>query len=113
VDHIFPQSLLREQRVINPETGRMVMKYRSPERDQLANCMPLNREENGAGGKTDIPPAAWFSDKGVAYLKKHLIPQDNTLWEPDRFDDFIVARQELIRAHFRALKILPAGLATA
>lgn len=113
VDHIFPQSLLREQRVVNPETGRMVMKYRSRERDQLANCMLLTREENGAGGKTDIPPAEWFSNKDPAYLEKHLIPQDRTLWEPDRFEDFIVARQELIRAHFRALKILPAALATA
>ena len=55
VDHIFPQSLLSEQKMRNPETGRMVMKYRPPERDQLANCMLLSRE-NGAGGKTTRPP---------------------------------------------------------
>ena len=36
VDHIFPQSLLREQKMVNPETGRMVMKYR----DQSATSLP-------------------------------------------------------------------------
>jgi hypothetical protein len=107
VDHIFPQSLLRAQKVVNPETGRMVMKYREQQRNQLANCMLLSREENGAGGKTDIPPTEWFSDKGAAYLEKHLIPQDKALWELDRFEDFIAARQDLIRDHFRALKVLP------
>ncbi len=109
VDHIFPRSLLSEQKVINPETGRMVMKYRAPERDQLANCMLLSREENGAGGKTNIPPAEWFADKDVAYLEKHLIPKDETLWQLDRFEEFVVARKTLLLDHFRALKVLPAA----
>jgi Protein of unknown function DUF262/Protein of unknown function (DUF1524) len=106
VDHIFPQSLLKEQKVLNPETGRMVMKYRQGERDQLANCMLLSREENGAGGKTNIPPAEWFADKDVAYLEKHLIPKDKSLWEFDKFEHFILARKELIRDRFRSLKVL-------
>jgi hypothetical protein len=111
VDHIFPQSLLSEQKMRNPETGRMVMKYRPPERDQLANCMLLSREENGAGGKTNTPPAEWFAmsvAKDPKYLDKHLIPKDKTLWELDRFEDFIVARKKLLLEHFRALKVLPA-----
>ena len=106
VDHIFPQSLLREQKVVNPETGRMVMKYREQQRNQLANCMLLSREENGAGGKTNIPPAIWFADKDRAYLEKHLIPKDKALWEMDRFEDFIAARKTMLLDHFRALKVL-------
>ncbi|OHC73573.1 MAG: hypothetical protein A3G18_07955 [Rhodospirillales bacterium RIFCSPLOWO2_12_FULL_58_28] len=107
VDHIFPQSLLCVEKVKNPETGRMVMKYHAAERDQLANCMLLSREENGAGGKTDTPPAKWFAEKDDAYLGKHLIPRDKSLWELSRFEDFIVARQKLLCDHFRYLNVLP------
>jgi hypothetical protein len=110
VDHIFPQSLLIQEKVKNPETSRMVMRYGAPERDQLANCMLLSQEENGAGGKTDTRPVEWFA-KRVAedpeYLDKHMIPKDKALWELDRFEDFIVARKKLLLVHYRALKVLP------
>ena len=49
----------------------------------------------------NIPPAEWFADKDVAYLDKHLIPKDKKLWELNGFEDFIVARQQLIRDRFR------------
>jgi hypothetical protein len=116
VDHIFPQSLLIQEKVRNAETGRMVMKYRAPERDQLANCMLLSQEENGAGGKTDTPPAEWFAKRAAEehdYLDKHLIPKDKTLWELARFEEFIVARKKLLLEHFRALKVLPVSLTPA
>ena len=32
-------------------------------RDQLANCMLLSQDENGAGGTSDILPEIWFSEK--------------------------------------------------
>ena len=107
VDHIFPQSKLSEIKVINPETGRRVMKYRIGDRNQLANCMLLTREENGAGGKADKTPDEWFSDKDTEYLKMHLIPTDNTLWRMERYEDFIEARKELIRKRFEALLTSP------
>ena len=116
VDHIFPQSSVIQEKVRNAETGRMVMKYRAPERDQLANCMLLSQEENGAGGKTDTPPAEWFAKQAAEdhdYLDKHLIPKDKALWELDRFEDFIVARKKLLLEHFRALKVLPVSLTPA
>ena len=109
VDHVFPQSLLRVEKVKNSDTGRMVMKYHSPERDQLANCMLLSREENGAGGKTDTPPAVWFSNKPAAYLEKHLIPKDEALWDLSRFEDFIAARKQLLLEHFRRIGVLPSS----
>lgn len=106
VDHIFPQSLLRSVRVENPRTGRRdLLKYRDAERNQLANCMLLSREENGAGGKSDAPPAIWFADKDSTYLQKHLIPTDSTLWQLDRFEDFIAERKKLIREKFKALLV--------
>lgn len=105
VDHIFPQSALREIKVLNPETGRLVMRYREADRNQLANCMLLTREENGAGGKSDILPEEWFAGKEQAYLDKHLIPGDPNLWTTNCFDEFIAARQKLMRERFRYLLV--------
>lgn len=109
VDHIFPQSLLRSEKVINPDTGRRnILKYSQPVRDQIANCMLLTADENGAGGKSDTPPAEWFdrarftsNAEHQKYLDLHLIPKDPALWVLDRFDDFIDARKLLIEEKFR------------
>ncbi len=103
IDHIFPQSALRNIKIKNPETGRPVMRYRDFDRNQLANCMLLTKEENGPGGKGATLPEAWFAEKDQEYLKKHLIPEDKKLWALDRFDDFIEARKLLIKAQFKAL----------
>lgn len=101
IDHIFPQSLLKEIKAPNPSTGKMnIMKYREADRNQLANCMLLTAAENGAGGKTDIPPDIWFKDKDAVYLEHHLIPRDPALWKMDSFEDFIVERKKLIKAKF-------------
>ena len=62
VDHIFPQSLLKTVKDINPESGkRNILHYRAEQRDQLANCMLLTADENGFTGKCDTSPAEWFA----------------------------------------------------
>lgn len=103
IDHIFPRSVLRQVKVNNPETGRMLTRYNDAKINQLANCMLLTREENGAGGKGAILPEIWFGDKDEAYLNKHLIPKDRSLLALDRFDDFIEARMLLIKERFNSL----------
>ena len=106
VDHIFPKSLLKTVKITNPATSRKdLLKYHEAERNQLANCMLLTREENGAGGKWDIPADKWFAGKPPEYLAKHLIPSDPELWKLDRFDDFIEARKKLIREKFKYLLV--------
>lgn len=108
VDHIFPQSRLRAVKVTNPETGRDVMKYSTPEINHLANCMLLTMEENGPGGKSDTPPDEWFSHPSrntPEYLGKHLIPRDPSLWKMERFEDFVAERKNLIRGRFQSLLV--------
>ncbi len=106
VDHIFPQSELRRVKTANPDTGRKdLIKYRDSDRNQLANCMLLTREENGAGGKRDTLPDIWFADKDEEYLDKHLIPSDPALWKLDRFEDFIKERKKLILNKFNSLLV--------
>jgi Protein of unknown function DUF262/Restriction Enzyme Adenine Methylase Associated/Protein of unknown function (DUF1524) len=108
VDHIFPQSGLRRVKTINPATGRMnLMKYREVDRNQLANCMLLTAQENGAGGKSDQTPEEWFVGPRAeaAYLEMHLIPPDRALWKLDRFEDFIVEGRKLIAEKFNWLLV--------
>jgi uncharacterized protein with ParB-like and HNH nuclease domain len=105
VDHIFPRSRLKKIKVLNQDTGYQAAKYKDDICDQLANCMLLTREENGAGGKSDIPPAQWFSDKSSDYFKIHLVPENPELWEMDRYEDFIEARKNLIRDRFKSFLV--------
>jgi hypothetical protein len=107
VDHIFPQSALKKIKTENPVTGhKNIIKYREPERNQLANCMLLSKEENGAGGKWDTLPEQWFADKDGVYLDRHLIPANPELWKMERFEDFITERKKLILQKFNSLVIM-------
>jgi hypothetical protein len=108
VDHIFPQSLLRSVKMINPTTGRMnMMKYREAERNQLANCMLLTMQENGSGGKSDQTPEEWFVGQRAEpeYLEMHLIPTDKSLWKLERYEDFLAERKKLIAEKFNWLLV--------
>jgi hypothetical protein len=108
VDHIFAQSLLRRIKQRNPSTGRMdMMRYRERDRNQLANCMLLTAQENGAGGKSDAPPDEWFVGERAtdSYLGLHLIPPDPTLWKVERFEDFIAERKKLIAEKFNSVLV--------
>jgi uncharacterized protein with ParB-like and HNH nuclease domain len=112
VDHIFPQSALRKVKALNPRTNRKdLTKYKDADRNQLANCMLLTQQENGAGGKSDTLPIQWFAGKGRAYLEMHMIPQDPELWKLERFEDFIAERKKLIRQQFASLLATPAKVA--
>lgn len=108
VDHIFPQSLLRTVKVVNPDSGkRNIMRYKEAERNQLANYMLLTQQENGAAGKSATPAEEWFADKPKSYLELHLIPDDPALWRLDRYEDFLAARRLLIRERFARLLVAP------
>lgn len=101
VDHIFPQSLLKTVKDVNPASGkRNLLHYTHDVRDQIANCMLLTADENGAGGKSDTPPSEWFRNKSRDYLDTHLIPKEPRLWELDNFEQFLEERKQLIAEQF-------------
>jgi hypothetical protein len=69
--------------------------------------MLLTAEENGFGGKCDIPPEQWFAlsrfpnkEAQTHYFKVHLIPSDPELWKLDNFERFVEARKALIEEKF-------------
>lgn len=109
IDHIFPQSLLKTVKDINPDSGKLnILHYRAEDRDQIANCMLLTAEENGFGGKCDIPPAQWFDiarfendeEAQLRYFQLHLIPSDPEFWKLENFDLFILERKNMIADKF-------------
>lgn len=103
-DHLFAQSLLMNEKEINPETLRSRRRYGFEERDQLANLALLTARENGFQGKSGMPLDKWLPDqikKDPAFLDRHLIPADPALWKIDRFRDFIEARKKLILDRFK------------
>lgn len=117
VDHIFPQSLLKTVKDINPESGRMnILRYRAQHRDQIANCMLLTAEENGFTNKSGTPPERWFdpsrfptAEAHARYLRMHLIPADPELWKLENFEAFIEARKALIAEKFSRM-LRPVGV---
>jgi hypothetical protein len=95
---------LKKMKAANPRTGkRDLMEYKDADENQLANCMLLTQQENGAGGKGDTLPEVWFAGKDQVYLDMHLIPKDPELWRFDRFEDFLAERKKLIRQKFSYL----------
>lgn len=98
IDHIFPRSALRKIKII--EEGVSKQRYTVDKINQLANCMLLPRDENGAAGKSDTLPNKWFEDKSIDYLELHCIPQNKALWEIDEYENFIDARKKLILNKF-------------
>lgn len=105
VDHIFPQSKLRDVKEVNLETGRMVMKYKRWDRDQIANLMLLSAEEN-RDEKKDRSPEEWLEDKDDKYFETHLIPKDRELWKIENFKTFIEERKKLLVDKFKKMGLL-------
>ncbi len=105
VDHIFPQSKLKEIKVINLETGRKVMKYKWWDRDQIANLMLLSAEEN-RDEKRDKTPKEWLKDKDDDYFETHLIPKNKELWELENFEEFVEKRKKLIVDKFKKMGLI-------
>lgn len=109
VDHIFPQSLLKTVKDVNPDSGkRNLLHYRAEQRDQIANCMLLTAGENGFSNKTDTPPVLWFAserfdntEQRARYMGLHLIPDVPELWQLSNYDKFIEARKALIKEKFK------------
>jgi hypothetical protein len=68
-----------------------LMQYRQRDKNQLANCMLLTAQENGAGRNFDTSPDERLGGERSEedYLNMHLIPRDPALWKLDRVEEFI------------------------
>lgn len=87
--HLFPQAVLKKQ---NKETREI---------NDICNLSFISGQTNRK--ISDKEPAKYLPDYiekvGEDELKKQCIPLDRSLWELDRYDDFLRERRKLIAEH--------------
>lgn len=95
-DHIFARSMFKKKEMAS--LGRLDW---MDKRDCIGNLCLLLAQENI--GKQDMPVDEWLASRDPCFLKRHLIPEDKLLWKFERFPDFLIAREELIKSRLKSL----------
>jgi hypothetical protein len=90
IDHIIPKSILETN-------GHDWTKINSIKNFQLLD-FGTNRWEKNAKPFSDWVNNPKFVADKPAYVKRHLIPPDELLWDESKFDDFLAERGKLIFA---------------
>jgi hypothetical protein len=95
--HIFPFNFMvasKEGLSRFSSDGRSIAEYRS-EINDVANLTFIGKQRNSAIG--DQPPWMYLPNETTkAVRKSHLIPEDPSLWKPDRFPEFLDERRRLL-----------------
>jgi hypothetical protein len=95
--HIFPFNFMitdKAARKISVDSGQTPAEFRADVND-IANLTFLGHAKNAAIG--DLPPWQYLPNETTREMRKaHFIPEDDELWRPDRFQNFLTARRELI-----------------
>ncbi|MDY0966399.1 DUF262 domain-containing protein [Sphingomonas sp. CFBP9021] len=95
VDHIIPLAAVSEKALRERGVAIPLIKRIRSRTNKLGNLQLLIERENLGKSDSDLP--SWLRTRDATYFEQHLIPRDPELWEPDRFLDFIDAREDLIR----------------
>ncbi len=85
IHHIFPRALLRKREVPKKQI------------DQVANLAFIRHGENlKLGAKVPVNYLPEYENKNPGVLASQWIPQDRSLWHPDRYQGFLEARRDLL-----------------
>ena len=95
-DHIFASNLFKPKELA--ATGREDWAWT---KNRLGNLALILASENQ--GKQDMLLDKWLATREPNFRKRHLIPEDKSLWRFERFPDFLKAREGLIRERLRSL----------
>lgn len=90
-DHIFPTRLLKEHGYAQTDYSRYALAQ------EIGNRMILTKVANRQ--KADAEPSAYLSQARESFpdaLSLQCIPEDESLWNASRFEDFLQARRKLI-----------------
>ena len=95
-DHIFPKSLLDADNLIE-EYGFSPAEARKYEEasDKIANLQLITTNQE----KSDEDFKSWLKTRNDEYYDRHLIPEDEHLYEIENFLSFVEKREELIKEH--------------
>ena len=99
IDHIIPRSMCSERALRNAKVPEEDIAQIIQHVDRLGNLQLLPDRENLEKSNTDF--STWVQTRDAGFLQRNLIPEDKTLWSPDKLTQFVQAREALIRAHVK------------
>jgi len=104
--HIFPFNFMVDNKLALEaftKDGRAPVEYRRAVND-IANLTFISKDSNGAIG--DDPPFEYLPLETTRTIRRaHFVPEDQSLWKPERFEDFLNERRRLMaKAMTRILK---------
>jgi Protein of unknown function (DUF1524) len=104
-DHIFPQSLFKEEitndaGISDPKKQKLFKEYM----DRIGNLELLSPIENEK--KLDEHFDTWIVTRDKDFRDIHLIPSDDALYQFSQFDKFVEKREAMIKERLRSLFIL-------
>lgn len=109
-DHIFPRSLFSPKRLENSGlTPEKQARYQGLV-DRVGNLQLLLAQENQE--KSDQDFQQWLTTRDAGFRRRHLIPEDDGLLKFEKFEEFVLAREGLIRDRLKRL-LAPATAAPA
>lgn len=94
-DHIFPRALFTDEKLEAAGIPAEKWGHYRQLRDRLGNLELLLSHENEEKSAKDF--ADWIHTRDQDFRKEHLIPGTNELFALERFEDFVEAREALIR----------------
>jgi Protein of unknown function (DUF1524) len=104
-DHIFPRSLFSDKDLDKLGLdGERKARYKNL-CDRIGNLQLLLSEENL--GKQDKDFGPWIDTRDAGFKKRHLIPEDENLLNFDSFEQFVEARENLIRERLKNILLSP------
>jgi len=111
-DHIFPESKLKEEKLLERGIDPTKASKFAEQRDKLPNLQLLTQRENES--KQDESFFDWFTNQDESTQKelreRHFLPDDDKYYTIDNFDQFLDQRRELITNHLLNLLNSPTGI---
>ena len=95
--HIFPFNFMTKDRQAKkyPEEKRLTPAAYRAELNDIANLTFVGKQTNSRIG--DQAPSQYLAQETTREMRRaHFIPEERTLWLPERYGDFMVARRKLI-----------------
>ena len=94
-DHIFPRTLFKKQNMDAAGLSAAKQEQYQQLYNRVGNLELLLNTENLEKSNKDF--ADWLTTRDASFRKRHLIPDDDDLLKFERFEDFIKAREALIK----------------
>jgi uncharacterized protein with ParB-like and HNH nuclease domain len=100
-DHIFPRSLFTPKRLENSGLPAEKQARYAELVNRVGNLQLLLGQENQE--KSDQDFQTWLTTRDAWFRRRHLIPEDDVLLRFEKFDEFVLAREGLIRQRLKRL----------